>query len=123
MQAAFDGKERAARLRDRRKDTHQRIDLWLPNEVFDQLDDLCCFYGENRLAMIQRMIEDRHAAWSEGEDAPVPVAMTFKDRKLGYHRTKPCPTCTGQAHVQAFASTNGICPTCGNSRTIPDEQD
>jgi len=123
MQAAFDGAERAARLRERRKDTHQRIDLWLPNEVFGKLDDLCGFYGENRLAMIQRIIEDRHAAWSEGDDAPaLPTPMTFKGKRLGYHRTQPCPTCTGQAHVQAFADTNGICPTCGNSRVVPADE-
>ena len=115
MQAAFDGAERAARLRERRKDTHQRIDLWLPNEVFGKLDDLCGFYGENRLAMIQRIIEDRHAAWSEGSDDPAPAVQTFKGKQ-------PCPTCTGQAHVQAFADTNGICPTCGNARVVPADE-
>lgn len=84
MVAAFDGAERAARLRERRKDTHQRIDLWLPNEVFPKLDDLCGYYGVNRLTMLQRLIEDRHAAWSEGEDTPAPAVKTFKDGKLGY---------------------------------------
>lgn len=121
MQAAFDGAERAARLRERRKDTHQRIDLWLPNEVFPKLDDLCGYYGVNRLTMLQKLIEDRHAAWSEGEDTPEPAVMTFKDKRLGHHRTRPCPTCTGREHVQAFADTNGICPTCGNARCIPEE--
>ena len=121
MQAAFDGAERAARLREKRKDTHQRIDLWLPNEVFSQLDDLRNYYGVSRLAMIEKLVVDRHEAWSQGDDAPALPAMTFKDRKLGYHRTRPCPTCTGQAHVQAFASSNGICPTCGNARTVPAE--
>lgn len=123
MQAAFDGAERAARLRERRKETHQRIDLWLPNEVFDQLDDLRSYYGVSRLAMIEKLVVDRHAAWSEGDDAPaLPTAMTFKGKRLGYHRTQPCPTCTGQAHVQAFADTNGICPTCGNARTVPADE-
>lgn len=84
MQAAFDGAERAARLRERRKETHQRIDLWLPNEVFDQLDDLRKYYGVSRLAMLEKLIADRHATWSEGDDAPAPAAMTFRDKKLGY---------------------------------------
>ena len=84
MQAAFDGAERAARLREKRKDTHQRIDLWLPNEVFSQLDELRNYYGVSRLAMIEKLIEDRHAAWSEGDDAPAPAVMTFRGKKLGY---------------------------------------
>ncbi len=119
MQAAFDGAERAARLREKRKDTHQRIDLWLSHEVFAQLDDLRNYYGVSRLAMLEKLVVDRHAAWSEADDAPAPVAMTFRGRKLGYHRTKPCPTCTGQPRIQAFADTNGICPVCRGTRVVP----
>ena len=119
---AKDGAERQRDFRERRKDTHTRLtDMWLTNEVLPLLDDLCAYYGLGRAAMIEKLVVDRHAAWSQGDDAPAPAVQTFKDRKLGYHRTKPCPTCVGQAHVQAFADTNGICPTCGNARTVPAE--
>ena len=120
MQAAMDVKERQASWRERRKQTCTRIgELWIRNELVPMLDDLAGYYGIGRVALIEKLIEDRHAAWSEGSDDPAPAAMTFKNRKLGYHWTKPCPTCTGQAHVQAFADNDGRCPTCGNTRVVP----
>ncbi len=120
MQAAMDIKERQASWRERKKQTCTRIgDVWIRNELVPMLDDLTGHYGVGRVAMIEKLIDDRHAAWSQGDDAPAPAVMTFKDRKLGYHRTKPCPTCCGTEHVQAFADTNGICPTCGNERVVP----
>ena len=119
---AKDGAERQREFRERRAATHTRInDVWLRNELVPMLDDLANYYGIGRAAMLEKLIEDRHAAWSEGDDAPAPAVQTFKGKRLGYHRTQPCPTCTGQAHVQAFADTNGICPTCGNARTVPAE--
>ena len=117
---AKDIAQRQREFRERRAATHTRInDVWLRNELVPMLDDLASYYGIGRAAMLEKLIEDRHAAWSEGSDDPAPVAMTFKGRKLGYHRTKPCPTCCGTEHVQAFASSNGICPTCGNERVVP----
>jgi len=121
---AKDLAQRQREFRERRAATHTRInDVWLRNELVPMLDDLANYYGIGRAAMLEKLIEDRHAAWSEGDDAPaLPTAMTFKGKRLGYHRTQPCPTCTGQAHVQAFADTNGICPTCGNSRVVPADE-
>ncbi len=84
---AKDGAERQRDFRERRKETHTRLtDMWLLNERVPQLDDLCGYYGLPRMAMIEKLIEDRHAAWTEGSDDPAPAAMTFKNRKLGYHR-------------------------------------
>ena len=120
MQAAMDTKERQASWRERRKQTCTRIgELWIRNELVPMLDDLAGYYGIGRVALIEKLIEDRHAAWSEGDDAPAPAVQTFKGKRLGYHRTRPCPTCTGQAHVQAFADTNGRCPECDNTRVVP----
>lgn len=121
---AKDVAERQREFRERRAATHTRInDVWIRNELVPMLDDLANYYGIGRAAMLEKLIEDRHAAWSEGDDAPaLPAAMTFKGKRLGHHRTQPCPTCTGQAHVQAFADTNGICPTCGNARTVPADE-
>ena len=117
---AKDGAERQRDFRERRKDTHTRLtDMWLLNELVPKLDDLANYYGVGRASMLEKLIADRHAAWSEGDDAP--AVMTFKDKRLGYHRTKPCPTCCGTEHVQAFASSNGICPTCGNTRVVADD--
>jgi hypothetical protein len=119
---AKDLAERQREFRERRKETHTRMgELWIKNELVPMLDDLTGYYGIGRLAMLEKLIEDRHAAWSEGEDTPEPAVKTFKDKRLGHHRTRPCPTCTGREHVQAFADTNGICPTCGNARCIPEE--
>lgn len=116
----MDTKERQAGWRERKKLTCTRIgDVWVRNELVPMLDDLCGYYGLSRMAMMERLIEDRHAAWSEGDDAPAPAVMTFKDKRLGHHRTKPCPTCCGAAHVQAFADNDGRCPTCGNTRVVP----
>ena len=120
---AKDGAERQRDFRERRKDTHTRLtDMWLTNEVLPLLDDLCAYYGLGRAAMIEKLVVDRHAAWTEGSDDPAPAVMTFKDRKLGYHRTRPCPTCCGTEHVQAFADNDGRCPTCDNARTVPADE-
>lgn len=82
---AKDGAERQRDFRERRAATHTRInDLWLPHAVIERLDDLRHYYGVSRLAMLEKLIEDRHAAWSEGSDDPAPAAMTFRDKKLGY---------------------------------------
>lgn len=116
----LDTKERQASWRERKKQTCTRIgDVWIRNELVPMLDDLTGHYGVGRVALIEKLIEDKHAAWSEGSDAPAPALLTFKGTKLGYHGTKPCTTCCGTAHVQAFADTNGVCPTCGNNRTVP----
>ena len=118
----MDTKERQASWRERRKQTCTRIgELWIANELVPLLDDLTGYYGIGRVALIEKLIADRHAAWSEGDDAPAPAVMTFKDKRLGHHRTRPCPTCCGTEHVQAFASSNGICPTCGNTRVVADD--
>ena len=123
MQAAMDTKERQASWRERRKQTCTRIgELWIRNELVPMLDDLAGYYGIGRIALIEKLIEDRHAAWSEGDDAPAPAVMTFKDKRLGHHRTKPCPTCCGTEHVQAFADNDGRCPTCDNARTVPADE-
>ena len=82
---AKDVAERQREFRERRAATHTRLgELWLANEVLPMLKDLCGFYGLGRLAMIEKLIEDRHATWSEGDDAPALPGMTFKDKKLGY---------------------------------------
>lgn len=81
----MDTKERQAGWRERKKQTHARIgDLWVRNELVPMLDDLCGYYGLGRMAMLEKLIEDRHAAWSEGDDAPALPGMTFKGKKLGY---------------------------------------
>ena len=87
MQAAMDIKERQASWRERKKQTCTRIgDVWIRNELVPKLDDLCAHYGLSRMAMIEKLIEDGHAAWSGDEVAPVPKPMTFKDKRLGYHK-------------------------------------
>lgn len=120
---AKDGAERQREFRERRAETHTRVlgETWIRNELVPMLDDLTSYYGIGRQAMLEKLIEDRHAAWELGQDTPEPAVMTFKDKRLGHHRTRPCPTCTGREHVQAFADTNGVCPTCGNARCIPEE--
>ena len=116
----MDTKERQATWRERRKQTCTRIgELWIANELVPLLDDLTGYYGIGRVALIEKLIADRHAAWREGDDARAPAVMTFKDKRLGHHRTRPCPTCTGQAHVQAFAGNHGRCPTSDNTRVVP----
>ena len=81
----MDTKERQASWRERRKQTCTRIgELWIANELVPLLDDLTGYYGIGRVALIEKLIADRHAAWSEGDDAPAPAAMTFRDKKLGY---------------------------------------
>lgn len=82
---AKDVAERQREFRERRKETHTRMgELWIANELVPMLDDLCGYYGLGRLAMLEKLIADRHAAWSEGDDAPA-LPMTFKDKRLGYH--------------------------------------
>ena len=82
---AKDVAERQREFRERRAATHTRLgELWLANEVLPMLEDLCGYYGVGRLVMLEKLIADRHAAWSEGDDSPAPAAMTFRDKKLGY---------------------------------------
>ena len=82
---AKDLAQRQREFRERRAATHTRInDVWLRNELVPMLDDLANYYGIGRAAMLEKLIEDRHAAWSEGDDAPA-LPMTFKDKRLGYH--------------------------------------
>ena len=120
---AKDTAERQREFRERRKETHTRMgDVWLPNATYEHLQDLAGFYGLPAVQMLEKCVDDMHAAWAEADDKPAPVAMTFRGRKLGYWPepgTRPCPTCTGQKYVQAFADTNGVCPTCGGARVIP----
>lgn len=122
---AKDVAERQREFRERRKETHVRMgDVWLPKETAEHLQDLASYYGLPQVQMVEKAIDDAHAAWSEADDKPAPVSMTFRGKKLGYWPepvTRPCPTCTGQKHVQAFADTGGVCPTCGNARCIPEE--
>lgn len=83
---AKDLAQRQREFRERRAETHTRVlgETWIRNELVPMLDDLCGYYGVGRQAMLEKLIEDRHAAWSEGQDTPEPAVKTFKDGKLGY---------------------------------------
>lgn len=66
MVAAMSVRERQKAWRERRKETHTRLgDVWLPQDVVMQLDEIAAYHSLTRIEMLETVIRDSYAAWSE----------------------------------------------------------